>query len=694
MSNILAVTQIGGQQGGNPSGTPTGAGAPPGNVSDISVSGTVDPNSKEIFLTVTFTVGTGTFTGVHIWLDIPDHGTGSGSMTVGSSSVGTSSVAGPFNPIDLGVQTNPAQPWNISCAFPSYLGLDPTKNIPCRLYIASVSTMTTNQLIQDGQPNATPNAAFTLVSTASGSPTAGTNITANVGALTVQVLGNDDSSGKLMTPFLAQIASVPSPLPTGWGYRLYIYYSQTDTPTFSDLTPVTDVQSVAGIVPASKSDVVTDVTNTFSLPTPTTTTYATIYALSGLTVNGTFTPNNIATGITNGCPVTFGSNTGTLNAAQVMQSSISSELTASETQLGITPSSLTSYFLASSAALNNIGIGGLLASYLASGAALSNLGAPVSASVLISAGTITGTLIATDAITYNLIATDAIISSAQIGTSVIAYSNIGSCSVSSLIAGTATFTSTVLFENTSGPYVEITSTEVVIGGGSYTISANSSTGISIASSSSSLAITSSALSITTGSYALTAASSYIEMTTGSASVTLTSSSFTFSTGGTANFEFSTGGSYPDALIVTGSTGTSTVIEGSTVACGSLTAASLAVTPGTVQVSSGATSSVLAYNSLQIGGYSVINSSGEFVGNGVVCPGSGIECAGVNVYYSGTVYDGQTSFSSINLAGGGNGVCGQVEVAGTYYQVSFGTVSGSNEFYTYILFVGGSYVGLH
>jgi hypothetical protein len=48
--------------------------------------------------------------------------------------------------------------------------------------------------------------------------------------------------------------------------------------------------------------------------------------------------------------------------------------------------------------------------------------------------------------------------------------------------------------------------------------------------------------------------------------------------------------------------------------------------------------------VSVGGYSAINSSGQFVGAGVVCTGYGISAAGFNPYISGVQhYGANTTF---------------------------------------------------
>src|ERR1035441_6556675 len=161
--------------------------------------------------------------------------------------------------------------------------------------------MTENVLIQDGLTGNTPNCAFTLVSLASGTPTAATNVTVNCGGIVCQVMPNDNSTGKLLTPVWATMNGVPSKPPAGWGYRLYISYGTMDATLPANLTAVTAVETIAGIIPPPANDGIS-VAHSFSLPTPTATTAATIWAIAGLTVGGKFKPNNVVPGVTNSCP--------------------------------------------------------------------------------------------------------------------------------------------------------------------------------------------------------------------------------------------------------------------------------------------------------------------------------------------------------------------------------------------------------
>ncbi len=602
MAQTIAISQVGGtiSGGGNNTGIPAGGGAVPGDVSGITVSGAVDPVSLEISLIVTFTPPSDsgdTWTGVHAFLDIPDHGDGSTTAVVGTAVVGTSQVLGSFNPIDLGLQTDPTQPWYFSCPFPGSLGLNPNVNTPCRLYLASISVVSANELIQDGQPNATPNAAFTLTSLASGSPTAGTNITTNCGTIICQALGTDNSTGKQMSIFLATMGSVPNPLPKGWGYMLYLYTGSGVPTSTAGMTPLTGVCTTAGIVPPAKTDLVTDVQNSFAIQTPGTPTTATVYAVAGLvSAAGVFTPNNIVPGITYSCLISLGTSSGTINAAQAELSSLAAEMAVSSGLFGLAAAGVTNQFLGSAAVetvnIQNLAVTNpLLASLAVESANLANssvtnaaLGSGVVESSNIAALAVGTAAIDYGAITNALIANLAVgtaqiqngaIENAQIGVAAVAYANIASCSVSSLLAGTATFTSTVVFENSSGPSVEITSTEVLVTGGTYTIGVNSSSGISISSSSASLDITTD-ISLTNGNYsAVLSSSSLVLAYSGGPNLSLFASSI---------YLTATINDYVEVLsgtINVVSSGQITSIAGNVLTTGDLVAAQLTLNAGTV-----------------------------------------------------------------------------------------------------------------
>ena len=680
MGQAISISSVGGgggailPGGGDTSGTPTGAGAAPGNVSSITVSGILDPAALEITLTVSFTPGSGTASGVHCWLDIPDHGSATDAtakLTVGSSTVGTAKVAGPFEPIDLGLQTNPTQPWTFTCGFPQYTGLNPAQNIPCRLYISSTSSMTDNVLIQDGLTGNTPNCAFTLVSLASGTPTAATNVTVNCGNLVCQVMGNDNSTGKLETPIWATMGSVPSKPPAGWGYRLYISYGTADPTVPANLTAVTEVENVAGPVPPpTKSDGISTA-HTFVLPTPTATTNATIWAIAGITKGGTFLANNVVPGITNSCPITFGSTSGTLDASQQMISTLAASMAVVSGEFGIAAAGVTNALMGSGAvstlnlqalAVTNPVLAALCtqAANLASGS-ITTGNAALSSSVVtagkmaansitasnaaIAAAAIGTAGIQTAAITTALVANLAVgtaqiitgsILSAQIGTATIADSNMGTCSVSKLIAGTANFSGTATFQyGGSGPSVQINSTQVELNSSTNYVGISSS-GISISTSSASLDI-STTISMTMGVNTLTATSSYIEMANSSSgqAVHLTSSALTIQNG--SSYGVSINGSTGWATFACYG-GTPTTIGNLiyngvpySLTTGTINAYAITTFGGNVAAQSSGTASILSFNALTIGNVPCINNAFQFIGSGGVnCPSAAVICSSVTI----------------------------------------------------------------
>jgi hypothetical protein len=394
--------------------------------------------------------------------------------------------------------------------------------------------------------------------------------------------------------------------------------------------------------------------------------------------------------------------TAQLDLSQATPGSVATTLTVSGGKLGVAPGSISNTQLATGAALLNIGAANITASYLAASAALNNLAPTISgqfstgagylqltnASIgLLTAGTASFTstaifsysggypelVIGSGGITIYGSSTQylAVSSSAlSIVQSSTNYINLNSSGMT-ILSGSyqATFTaseialsngtqtlsltsSQMTVEYNSSNYLGITSAGVALYAAGVEALSASSSGIILTSGSNTLNMSSTQIKITTGSNTLTATSSSLVIAAGSASLTMTSTGMSVTGGSTAGIVFSTTGSYPNSLIVTGSTGTSTVIEGNSIACSSITAASLAVTPGTVQVSSGSTISTLAYNSLTIGGISVISSAGVFTGNGVVCAGSGIECAGVNIYNGGTLYFGYTGQVKVSTTASG------------------------------------------
>jgi hypothetical protein len=436
---VILATNSGG--GGSPP-TPGVAG---GNVSAITVTGFIDPVSAAITLTVSVTPPSplGTFIGCHIYLEVPDQSSGQ-PYTVGSSTVGGSdAISGPWSPIDCGKQVYVAsqQPWTLSVPGPPTL--DPTKNWPARIYCVSFSTSVENQLVEANQTGASPNQTFTLISLASGSPTAGTNITnlttvsgAQVG-IVATALSPVNVNGKLQTPVEVIVTDVGTD--KGWCYRLCLTYAGQDPTLPANQFYETGVENQAGPVPAAGSDGV-DVPHSFIIPTPTTVTQATVWLIAGLVdSNGNFQGNNLVPGITPQFGITFGSTVGTTDASSVMTATIAASMAVVNGLFGVASGGITNSLLGAGAVatinIQNLAITNpLLASLCVQAAQLASGSVTATAIAAAAVGT---AAIQNAAITNALIANLAV-SGAQIQSATITGANIASATIAGANIGTAT----------------------------------------------------------------------------------------------------------------------------------------------------------------------------------------------------------------------------------------------------------------
>jgi hypothetical protein len=159
-----------------------------------------------------------------------------------------------------------------------------------------------------------------------------------------------------------------------------------------------------------------------------------------------------------------------------------------------------------------------------------------------------------------------------------------------------------------------------------------------------LALSGTAMTITSGSNTLTCESSYIELANSSSGqkLHLTSSNLIIQNGST--YGVSIDGSSGTASFTNASGTTTSIADVSgtaTISTGALVAVSASLSGGNFSTDSGGTTSIMGYNSLKIGNINVINSSGQFIGPGIVMTAYGITCAGINPYVSGTQYYGYT-----------------------------------------------------
>jgi hypothetical protein len=577
---------------------------PPGNVVDFDVSGIIDPITGQITLTVSITPlpGDPNFSGSHLYLEIPDISGGS-SFTVGTSTLGSDPVTGTWAPMDLGFQVYKAsqQPWMITTVAPS--GIDPTLDTPCRLYVSSTSSAIDNVLHRATDPDPTPNKAFILVSLASGTPSAATNVTGLSGDITATVLPDDNTTGKLKTPILVMVSSIPTT--PGWTAQLVITWGTADPTIVSNQSVVGPLVTQPGPVYGSPDGI--PIPHTFALDTPKTITHLNIWLQAGLMdASGVYQWNNIVPGITPSTPVTIGTTTGTTDASSVMLATLQASMAVTSGLFGVAPSGITNSLLGP-LAVSTINIQALaitnplLASLCVQAANLANSSVTATAIANAAVGT---AAIQTAAITNALIANAAVgtaqiqfaaVLGANIGFATIADSNIGTCNVSKLQAGTATFTGDVILQRYfGGPQVQLTSAAVILQNSGSQLTLNSGTAafngggsslslsaslITLQSSSGpQLTFSSSAITMQSGGNQLQLTASQILLSGGGAQLTMTSSTITLKpTGGIAGVSVGSTG----VATFTNSLGTSTSIDGNNIGCGQLFAAGVSVSAALV-----------------------------------------------------------------------------------------------------------------
>ncbi len=237
--------------GGSTVSTTVGGATSVTDVQGIAVTGLIDPVSDDILLSITITPPDpiGAFVGCHLYLEIPDQ-SATAPFTIGSSPIGgPAGITGPWTPIDLGYQAYSAanQPWQIEISAPS--GIDPTVNTTCRVYAVAFSTTAENALVQANQPNPTPSQSFTLESLDAISGASATDVTALSGPISAQVLANDNSTGKLLTPVLVNVSSVPSGI-KNWAYQLVVTMGTADPTNPANQRVVSQPMRAAGNVPS------------------------------------------------------------------------------------------------------------------------------------------------------------------------------------------------------------------------------------------------------------------------------------------------------------------------------------------------------------------------------------------------------------------------------------------------------------
>jgi len=513
--------------------TVTGAGVSatgsiaPADSTGLTASGIIDPVTGIITLTVSVTAPADPlFLGCHLYAEIPDQ---------------SATPVGNWNPLDLGVQAFvlATQPWVLT--FPHPPGVSINSNTPARLYAASYATAVDNSLVRAGLAGATPNTTFTLTSLASGTPTAGTNATAVSGPVTATVFAPDNSTGKLVTPILMQVATVPA-IP-GWQCRFVVTWFGTDATQPSNQLIVGSIFNIAGIIYGSPDGIPTP--HTFALDTPTTSKIATVWAQAGVTdAAGNTRWNNIVPGITPATPISLGSTTGVLDASQQMIATLAAVFRVnggSGNQFDLT-------------------VGGVTTTYIA-----------------------------------NLAVTNA-----KIGLLAVGDANINDCNISKLTAGTATFTGTATFqESGGGNSVVISASGLTLTASSNTLTLTSST-IQAVNGSNSLTLSASHVQLVNGSNQVTVQSSGVNLSGGGVNfVNLSSTDITLTGLGSNSIAITS-----SQILISGST-TALELTSSAVILTNTANSSLTLTAtGATFVTSGLTSSVYVLTSTGLSGNQV------------------------------------------------------------------------------------------
>lgn len=595
-----ASTAATGTGGGAPTPAPTPTPLPPavpvGDVLAVHAYGEMDPILGVITLGVSITPPADPlFEGCHLYLEVPDQ-SGSVANTVGVATVGVAAVGGAWAPIDLGVQpyTAGTQPWVLTLPVPP--GVDPTLAVVSRAYASSVSSGVDNPLVRANAHGATPNAQLTLYPAVAGAPSGATNVTQLCGPIVPLVLPNDNSTGKLQTPVLVTVSTAPANIP-GWSGQLILVWAGSDPTQPANQTTVGNVFTAAGPIYGSPDKI--PIPHSFAVLTPTTVTNATIYALSGLVdAHGNYQWNNLVPGITPSCGITVGVTTGTTDASSVMASTIAASMAVVTGLFGVAPAGITNALLGS-AAVATINIQALAvtnpllaslcvqAAQLASGSVTATaIGAAAVGTAAIQNAAITNALIANLAVSGAQIQLATILG-ANIAFATIADANIGTCGVSKLTAGTATFTGTATFSNSSGPSVAIASGSVTLTAGANTTTLTASGGILLQNGTYSAQITSGLVALSNGSftvqlnasgialnstgYSLALTAAQIQMVSGASSLTLTASLVTLQAASGASITLSSGG----VATFTGS-GTTTTVTGNFITTGTVFCTALQV----------------------------------------------------------------------------------------------------------------------
>lgn len=251
---------------------------------------------------------------------------------------------------------------------------------------------------------------------------------------------------------------------------------------------------------------------------------------------------------------------------------------------------------------------------------------------------------------------------------------INGLAVNKLLAGTAFFAGTATFAYTAtGPYVQVGSSGAVFADNysspTSTVTINS-TGFTAAKGSNSVSVQAGGVYISGPSGTLNMTSGGIALTNGSSSVSIVPSAVTIANGSLSSPTISGGSISGTSLSITTGSGTVNINSGSTgvtVAYGS--SVSQVYSAGFYTTDSSHTS-LLTPTSLQVCGYAVVNSSGQWTGyGGVSCPSATVQGYTMAAGSGGVTVNGAVAINSSNQFTGYGVFC--PSYSGSFFSLSVG-----------------------
>jgi hypothetical protein len=225
----------------------------------------------------------GTTKGGHLYLEAPDQSAAPTARMDGVTLMdGSATMQSDWAPADLGLfpYNSTQQAWVADFYTPN---LDPSVSNNLRLYVSSYSDTIDLPLVRVGLAGATPSVVVTLPAEDQGKVNSASNVTPLlVTSISASVTAPVAASGKLLRPIgvTVNLTGLPANRPVDWAYQL-IGYVNGDLTTAPFLVSGYETTDFDGaVVPAGPDGV--SVPHTFAPQEPTAVTSITIYAVAGL----------------------------------------------------------------------------------------------------------------------------------------------------------------------------------------------------------------------------------------------------------------------------------------------------------------------------------------------------------------------------------------------------------------------------